>query len=362
MTTKTQYNALQELTSKDLHLKNKIVMAPMTRSRAINNLPNDLMATYYGQRASVGLIITEGTSPSPNGLGYSSIPGIYSNLQTDKWKKISTTVHKKEGKIFMQLMHTGRISHKENMPEGARILAPSAVRPSGEMWTDQSGMQPFPIPEAMSLEDINQSINEFTQAAENAINAGFDGIELHGANGYLLEQFLNPEVNKRNDTFGGSLENRIRYVYEVTKAVVQRIGAKKVGIRLSPFNTFNDMPLYDNVYETYQHLVEKLNSLDINYIHLVEGPSLNQDNGPSLLSKIREIFSNTIILNGGYDLERAEHAISSGQADLISFGRPLISNPDFVERLKNQWDIAEANPATFYSPGEKGYTDYPTFD
>ena len=343
---------------KDTILRNRIVMAPMTRSRAIGSIPNDLMAKYYGQRASAGLIVTEGVSPSPNGLGYARIPGIYNAEQAVGWEKIAEAVHRKGGKIFMLIMHTGRIAHSANIPDGAKVVGPSAVQADSNMWTDESGMQPLPEPEKMSEDEIREAIEEFTSAAENAVDAGFDGIELHGANGYLLEQFLNPHVNVRTDEYGGGVENRIRFVIEVVKSVAERIGAGKTGIRLSPYNTFNDMPEYDETFETYAALVEELNNLDIAYIHLVETAAQNYDDGLQLLTLLREKFDNLVIVNGGYDRESAEEVLKEGRADLVSFGSPFISNPDFPRRMKEGIPLTEPDNNTFYSADEKGYTDY----
>ncbi|MGZ5790400.1 MAG: alkene reductase, partial [Burkholderiaceae bacterium] len=228
-----------------LTLQNRLVMSPLTRNRATGNVPNALMVTYYSQRASVGLIITEGTSPSPNGLGYPRIPGIFSAAQVAEWKKVTDAVHAKGAKIFMQLMHTGRIGHPLNLPAGARMLAPSAVGAAGEIYTDAEGMKPHPVPQAMTEADIKATIAEYVQAAKNAVAAGFDGVELHGANGYLLEQFIRPNTNQRTDAYGGAIEGRARFVLEVVDGVIGAIGKDKVGIRLSPYGVFNDMPLYD---------------------------------------------------------------------------------------------------------------------
>ena len=243
----------------NINLKNRIVMSPMTRSRAIGNIPNELMAVYYGQRAGAGLIITEGTSPSPNGLGYSCIPGIFNEEQVEGWKKTSSAVHSKGGKIFVQLMHTGRIGHSANLPKGAKILAPSAVKPAGQIWTDAFKLQDYPVPTAMTIEEIQQTKQEYINAAKNAIKAGFDGIELHGANGYLLEQFLSPVSNKRNDNYGSSIENRCRFVLEVIKGVVEAIGKERIGIRLSPYGVASDMPHYPEIESTYKYLSEQCN-------------------------------------------------------------------------------------------------------
>ena len=257
-----------------IYLKNRIVMAPMTRSRAISNIPNELMAEFYGQRAAAGLIITEGTSPSPNGLGYARIPGIFTGVQVEGWKKITNTVHGKKGKIFVQLMHTGRIGHIANLPEGAKILAPSAVRPVGQIWTDTLGLQDYNIPAAMTIEEINYTKQEYISAASNAIIAGFDGIELHGANGYLLEQFLSPMSNKRNDNYGGSIENRCRFLLEVVSGAVEATGNERIGIRISPYGVASDMPHYPEIDNTYKYLAEQLNHLKVLYIHMVDHSSM----------------------------------------------------------------------------------------
>lgn len=343
-----------------IKLKNKIVMAPMTRSRAIGNIPNQLMAEYYEQRAAAGLIITEGTSPSPNGLGYSRIPGIYSDEQVEGWKKITEAVHSKGGKIFLQLMHTGRISHHENMPEDSVIIAPSAIKPKGQIWTDAHGLQDFPIPTEMNIEEIKHTQQEFITAASNAIIAGFDGIELHGANGYLLEEFLSPVSNIRKDDYGGSIENRCRFLLEIIEAAIKVIGKDRIGLRLSPYGIASDMPYYPEVDDTYKYLAEKLNSIGILYIHLVDHSGMGAPEVPFEIKKaIRKKFKYTLILSGGYTMESAERELESGLANLIAFGKPFINNPDLVERFTNNWQLSKKlDMNTFYSPGEKGYTDY----
>ncbi|MFV8342991.1 alkene reductase [Flavobacterium sp. XS2P39] len=342
-------------------LKNRIVMAPMTRCRAIGNIPNDLMAEYYNQRASAGLIITEGTAPSPNGLGYARIPGIFNALQVEGWKKITNAVHKKEGKIIVQLMHSGRISHPLNMPKGAVILAPSQVKAAGQMWTDSQGLQDFVVPNEMTSQDILHARTEYISAAENALFAGFDGVELHSANGYLLEEFLSPISNIRTDHYGGSIENRCRFVIEVAKSVAQAIGKEKTGIRLSPYGVASDMPHYPEIDATYDHLSKELNKLDIAYIHIVDHTAMGAPAVPLEIKKlIRHNFKNTLILGGGFDKESAEAAIKSGLTDLVAFGRPFISNPDLVEKFENNWPLSEdLNMDLFYTADEKGYTDYP---
>jgi N-ethylmaleimide reductase len=360
MTPSTRLSLFEPYDLAGMHLKNRIVMSPMTRSRATpDHIPTPLLATYYGQRATAGLIITEGTAPSPNGTGYARIPGIYSAEQVEAWKPVTQAVHAKGGKIVVQLMHTGRISHPLNMPEGSRILAPSAVKPAGQMWTDQQQMQDHPVPEAMSSEDIETAIQEFGVAAKNAIAAGFDGVELHGANGYLIEQFLNPNVNQRTDSYGGSVQNRSSFVLAAVDEVIAQIGAARTGIRLSPYGAASDMQPYDEVEETYAYLAEELNRRGIAYVHVVDHSSMGAPAVPqSVKDAIRSRFKNTVIRSGGFTKESAEEAISSGQADLIGFGRPFISNPDLVSRLEKGEPLAEWDMATFYSGGPEGYTDY----
>lgn len=344
-------------------VKNRIVMSPMTRCRAIGNVPNDLMAEYYGQRAGAGLIITEGTSPSPNGLGYARIPGIFSQEQIEGWKKVTKAVHTKDGKIFVQLMHTGRISHQLNLPEGAQIIAPSAVKPAGQMWTDAEQMQDFHEPKEMTAGELEETKTEFVKAAKNAMEAGFDGIELHSANGYLLEQFLSPISNVRTDNYGGSIENRCRFVIEVAQEVANAIGPEKVGIRLSPYGVASDMPHYPEIDATYKYLAEQLSNLNIAYIHVVDHSALGGPVVPLAIKQtIREAFKNTVILAGGHTKESAEAELQNGLGDLEAFGRPFINNPDLVERFENNLPLStDLKMDLFYSADEKGYTDYPVY-
>jgi N-ethylmaleimide reductase len=339
-------------------LANRIVMAPMTRSRAVGNLANDLMVQYYGLRASAGLIITEGISPSPDGLGYARIPGLFSQSQADSWRPVTDAVHRAGGRIFAQLMHTGRVSHPANMPAGARVLAPSALASPGEMWTDSQAMQPHPVPTAMSDADIEQAIGEFAAAARLAIQAGLDGVELHGANGYLIDQFLNTASNRRTDAWGGSIENRARFAVRVAQATAQAIGADRVGIRISPYGVFNGMAADAQTDALYLHLVKELNRLGLVYIHVVDHSSMGAPAvSPELKRQLRETFKGRYILSGGYDAQRAHADLSANRGDLVAFGRPFIGNPDLVERLGNGSTLASADPSTFYSPGAKGYTE-----
>jgi N-ethylmaleimide reductase len=343
-----------------LTLQNHLVMAPMTRNRATDNIPNALMAQYYTQRASAGLIITEGTSPSPNGLGYPRIPGIFSAAQAEGWKRVTDAVHPKGAKMFVQLMHCGRIGHPLNLPAGARLLAPSAVAAAGEMYTDAEGLKPHPVPQAMTATDIKTTIAEFVQAAKYAMTAGFDGVELHGANGYLLEQFIRPNSNQRTDGYGGSIENRARFVLEVAEAVIGAIGKDKVGIRLSPYGVFNDMPLYAAMEADYTYLAHQLNARGLVYIHLVDHSPMGAPPVPDAMKAIfRKTFKRTLILSGGYDAARAESDLAAGKGDLIAVARPFLANPDLVARWSSSADVNAPDMATFYTPGPKGYTDYP---
>ncbi|MDX1760713.1 MAG: alkene reductase, partial [Christiangramia sp.] len=314
---------------KGIELNNRAIMAPLTRARATDNIPNDLMLKYYRQRANAGLIISEGTAPSKNGLGYARIPGIFTEAQIEGWKKITETIHKENGKIFLQIMHTGRVSHEYNMADDAEILAPSPVALDGEMYTDQHGPQPYPVPKEMSLQEIEQAQEEFVQAARNAMEAGFDGVEIHSANGYLLDQFLNTATNKRSDEYGGSKENRSRFTLETTKKVTDAIGADKVGIRLSPYSSFNGTEIFEGIDEQFLYLAEKLNEFDLAYLHLVDNTSLGSpDVASSIFVKIREKFNGSLIRNGGFTKESAEKIISEGLTDLVAFGRSFIANPD----------------------------------
>ena len=346
-----------------LTLQNHVVMAPMTRSRAIGNIPNALMAEYYAQRATAGLIVTEGTTPSPNGLGYPRIPGIYSPAQIEGWKLVTSAVHARGAKIFLQLMHCGRIVHPLNMPPGARTLAPSAVGAAGEMYTDAEGLKPFPVPQAMTEKDIHATLAEFVQGAQNAVAAGFDGIELHAANGYLLEQFIRPNTNQRTDAYGGPIENRARFVLETAAATMAAIGKDRVGIRLSPFGVFNDMPAYDSMAADYTYLAEKLDASGIAYIHLVDHSPMGAPPVPeSIKTMFRQRFTRTLILCGGFDAARAESTLAAGKCDLIAVGRTFLANPDLLARWQSGAPLNAPNMDTFYTPGPAGYTDYPALN
>ncbi|MEI7680266.1 MAG: alkene reductase [Betaproteobacteria bacterium] len=343
-----------------LPLQNRFVMSPLTRCRALGNVPTDLMVEYYTQRASAGLIISEGTSPSANGIGYARIPGIYSAAQIAGWSKVTAAVHGQGAKMFMQIMHCGRIGHSLNVPAGGQILAPSALAAAGEMWTDSSGMQPNAMPTAMTEAQIKSTVAEYAQGAKNALDAGFDGVELHAANGYLLEQFIRPTSNQRTDAYGGSIENRARFVLEVVDAVVKAVGKDKVGIRLSPFGVFNDMPVYPELADEYAYLAEQLNARGLVYIHLVDHSPMGAPAVPdSIKAMFRKTFKGALILSGGYDAVRADKDIADGRCDLVAFGRPFLANPDFIARSKAGAPMNAPDMDSFYTADAKGYTDYP---
>lgn len=344
-----------------LSLKNRIVMAPMTRCRAVeDNLPNQLMAEYYAQRAEAGLIITEGTSPSRNGTGYPRIPGIWSERQAAGWGKVTSGVHKKGSIIFVQLMHTGRVGHPFNLPEGAELLAPSAIAAEGTMFTDGHGPQPYPVPRAMTEADVWTAVDEYTRAARNAIAAGFDGVELHGADGYLLEQFLSPHSNQRDDAWGGSVEKRIGFVIEVVKRVTAAIEPHRVGIRLSPYGTNGGVKAYPEIDQTYLELVARLVPYGLQYLHLADHSSLGAPKAPEALRRaLRRAWPRTVVLSGGLDCNLAEAALRDGKGDLFAFARAFLANPDLVTRMQRDLPLNAPDPATFYTPGPRGYTDYP---
>jgi len=349
------------LATASIQLANRTVMAPMTRSRAVDaNTPNALMAEYYGQRATAGLIITEGTSPSPNGLGYPRIPGLFNDAQVRGWRAVTDAVHAQGGKIFVQLMHTGRVTNVANMPAGAEVLGPMADVCPGEMYTDSHGMQSHSIPRAMTAADIAHSIEEYAKSAQLAIEAGFDGVELHAANGYLIEQFLNANVNQRTDAYGGSIEGRNRFALEVSRATSAAVGADRVGIRLSPYGVFNSTGAFPEVEAQYLALVQDLSKLGLQYVHVLDHSAMGAPSVPSeLKSRLRAAFRGSFILAGGFDRASAESALKAGQADLIAFARPFLANPDLVERMRANAALNAVDMTTFYTPGPNGYTDYP---
>jgi N-ethylmaleimide reductase len=306
------------------------------------------------------LIVTEGVSPSPNGLGYARIPGLFNEAQVAGWKLVTDVVHAKGGKIFVQLMHTGRVSHQDNLPTGAQVVGPSPEICPGEMWVDKTGsMQPHTAPHVLSEIEIKNVVQEYANAAKLAIQAGFDGIELHAANGYLMEQFLNPNVNKRTDSYGANIAGRNRFVLEVADACVKTIGATKVGIRISPQGVFNSTGDFPELEPQFLALSRDLSKLGLVYLHLVDHSAMGAPAvSAELKKKIRQAFSGTYIAVGGFTAQTAETVLEAKEADLIAFGRPFISNPDLVEKLKTGAALTDPDMSTFYTPGEKGYTNY----
>jgi N-ethylmaleimide reductase len=348
---------------RSLKLANRTVMSPLTRSRATEAAtPNALMVEYYAQRATAGLIITEGTSPSPNGIGYARIPGLYNDAQVKGWKAVTDAVHAKGGKIVIQFMHCGRISASLNLPAGAEVIGPTNVAAPGDMYTDTQGMQPHAQPRAMTEADIDYTIKEYVKAAKLAIDAGFDGVELHGANGYLIEQFLNANVNTRTDGYGGSIEGRNRFALEIARQAAAAIGADKVGIRLSPYGVFNGTGPYADLDAQYLALVKELSDIGLMYIHVLDHSAMGAPAVPEKIkAALRNAFHGPFILAGGFsDAKAAENALKEDKADLIAFGRAFLANPDLVKRLQKGAALNPPDMSTFYTPGEKGYTDYPS--
>lgn len=342
-------------------LPNRLVMAPLTRNRAgAGNVPHELNALYYAQRASAGLIVSEATQISPQGVGYPGTPGIHSAEQVEGWKLVTKAVHDRGGRIFLQLWHVGRISHPSLQPNGALPVAPSAIAPEGTASTYE-GEKPFVTPRALETEEIAGIVEDYRQAAQNALDAGFDGVEIHGANGYLIDQFLRDGSNQRSDQYGGSIENRTRFALQVVEAVTNVWGADRVGIRLSPSGTFNSMSDSDPQ-ALFSYLAQQLDRYNLAYIHIVE-PRI--DNGAPAGQNLtagffRSVYSGTIIAAGGHDKASGEATVANGEADLIAYGRWYISNPDLAERFAADVDLNPYDRSTFYGGSEKGYTDYPT--
>lgn len=345
-----------------ISLKNRFVMAPLTRNRAAEGMvPTYMMVEYYRQRASAGLIITEATLVSADGVGYPNIPGIFSKDQVEGWKKVTSAVHQAGGKIVMQLWHCGRVGHS-SMLDGKLPMAPSAIKPAGDVMTYE-GMKPYETPREMTLEDIERFKENFRQAAHNALTAGFDGVEVHGANGYLLDQFLRDGSNQRNDKYGGSLENRARLLLEVVEDVCRIWGADRVGVRLSPIQPFNDVS--DSHPEaTFTYAVEKLDKFGLAYLHITE---MGRDNpgaaGPFFqISKLKPLWHGVYMTNFDLSLDEANQAIAEGKAELVSFGKLFIANPDLPIRFIKKAPLNEPDPNTFYGGDERGYTDYPSLE
>ena len=337
-----------------LELRNRFVMAPMTRNRTPDTVPNALNAEYYAQRAGAGLIVSEGVQPSAVGQGYPGTPGLHTDAQTEGWRGVADAVHAEGGTIVAQLMHAGRISHPDLI--GTTPVSASATRPAGQVFTP-SGMKDFETPRALDQDELPGVVAEYVDAARRAVAAGLDGVELHAANGYLLHQFLADGVNTRTDAYGGSPQNRARFVVEVARAVVDAVGAHKVGIRISPGGTFNDIRETE-VDATYTALLEGLAPLGLLYLHVIADADSGYAEG------LRKQFDGPVVVNTGFagpsDLATAQQVVDEGHGDLFSIGRAFISNPDLVERLRTGAPLAEPDPSTFYGGGEKGYTDYPS--
>ena len=336
-------------------LRNRLVMAPMTRSRAqADGVPGALAAEYYAQRAGIGLIVSEGVQPSDDGQGYMATPGIYTDAHVAGWRKVTEAVHGKGGCFFIQLMHAGRMSHPDNTPHHRQGVAPSAIAPGGQKMFTPKGMQDIPAPRALSTQEVRQTVQDFRHAARRAVEAGADGVEIHGANGYLVQQFLAPSANARTDEYGGSIENRARFAIEVAAAVAGEIGADRTAMRLSPGNTLGGIAEGAQGPDLYRYLVPELGKLGLVYLHL-----MHLGNEP-LLADIRKLWPGALIVNRpGRPREQAGADVAAGLADLEAYGQMVLANPDFVERLKTGAALNPAQPATFFGGGAQGYTDYP---
>jgi N-ethylmaleimide reductase len=346
-----------------LTLPNRLVMAPLTRNRATppGMVPGPLAAEYYGQRASAGLLITEASQVSQQGMGYQDTPGIYSKDQVEGWRKVTDRVHANGGRIFIQIWHVGRVSHTALQPGGGKPVAPSAIRAKGKTFVNNQFVD-MSEPRALDLSEIPGIIDDFRRGAANALAAGFDGVEIHGANGYLLDQFAKDGSNKRMDAYGGSIENRAKLMLEVSKAVVTEVGAERTGIRISPVTPANDVS-DSNPQPLFDHIVDGLEALRLTYIHVIEGATGGpRDIAPFDYASLRKRFKRAYIANNGYDFALAEKMLADNAVDLIAFGKPFISNPDLVERLKRGAKLNEWDKATFYGGGAKGYTDYPALE
>lgn len=347
-------------------LKNRVVMAPMTRARSEEDgTPNELMATYYAQRAEAGLIVSEAVNISPEGSGFLKTPSIYSDRHVDGWQRVTDAVHNQGGRFFMQLWHVGRIGHPENMLPGLHPVAPSAI-PFDRLVVTANGQQPVPVPRALSTAEVGQTVEDFARAAYLAVAAGCDGVEIHAANGYLPSQFLHESSNHRTDAYGGSLAKRARFVIELAQACALAVGSSRVGVRLTPFNVFNGAYSADDA-QVYQYLIPSLAELDLGYLHVVGTEvSGNQSvqivdgkSGVDVLGFVRPLWPHLLIAAGEYDLARAQADITRGRADLIAFGRDFIANPDLVTRLREGHQLTERRPSDWYGSGAKGYIDYP---
>lgn len=351
----------------DITLQNRIIMAPLTRMRSKQpgNVPYAINAEYYAQRATAGLIISEATQISQQGQGYPATPGIHSPEQVTGWKLVTDALHKKGGKIFLQLWHVGRISHSSHQPDGKPPVAPSGIKPTGKVFTADWKQADYETPHALTIPEIESILEDYRHSAQNAKQAGFDGVEVHGANGYLLDQFLQDGSNKRDDRYGGSIENRARLLLEAVDVAVGVWGKGRVGVRLSPYGTFNDMSDSDPV-ALFTYVLEQLNSRSIAYVHVIEpratsagGSDAVAQDAPSASKLFRKSFAGMFVSAGGYTPETAKLAVQNGDADAVAFGRLYIANPDLPERIKAGAALNSYNRATFYGGAEKGYTDYP---
>ncbi|PZD73793.1 N-ethylmaleimide reductase [Acaryochloris thomasi RCC1774] len=345
-----------------INLENRIIMAPLTRGRAgVERIPNELMVEYYQQRTSAGLIISEATQISEAAAGWAETPGIYSDAQVKGWQAITNAVHQRGGKIVLQLWHTGRASHPDFQPGGIRPISASEITPLGEVHTPL-GKKPYVTPRAIDTEEISGIVEQYAEATRKAKSAGFDGVEIHAANGYLIDQFLRDGSNQRTDAYGGSIANRARFLLEVTEGVVNAWSADRVGIRLSTTSSFNDMRDSDPV-ATFTHVAEALNAFQLAYLHVLEalpGHMLAEKGEPTVYPHMRKGFQGPMIINGGYDAVTGGDAIATHQADAIAYGVPFIANPDLPERFAQNADLNAPDPDTFYTSGPEGYTDYPT--
>lgn len=349
---------LEPATFGALNLRNRVVMAPMTRNRATAaSVPTAVMAEYYAQRAGAGLIVVEGTSPAPEGVAYIRMPGIWSDEQVDAWGKVNQAIKKNEGLAVLQLMHGGRISSVHNKPySGVRTVAPSAVLAAGEVWTDAAGLQKFDMPEALSLDEVKQTVDQYGRAAKNAIAAGFAGVEFHCTSGYLPMQFIGVNSNLRQDSYGGDLQGRLRFPVECMLAMADAIGAERVGLRVCPGNPFNDIVDPDPI-ATYTHLLKSIAHLPWAYLHIMKSPLPDID----AFKLAKDHFKGAIILNDGFTPESAEDALMSGLGDAVSFARSFIGNPDLVSRIQSHQPLAKFDRKTLYTDGAQGYSDYPVF-
>lgn len=347
------------ITVGDIELPNRIIMAPLTRNRAgKGNVPTDLNALYYAQRATAGLLITEATPVSEMGHGYPATPGIHNPDQVEGWKKVTQAVHDKGGRIFCQLWHVGRISHPSLLPNNTLPVAPSAIKPAGQAFTYE-GLQDFVTPRELTVDELPGIVADYVQATKYALEAGFDGVEVHAANGYLLDQFLRNGTNRRLDNYGGSIANRTRLLREVLEGVIGAIDSERVGVRISPVNPFNDISDTDPQ-QLFDHVARELSEFGLAYLHVVEGGMGGVDTVPFDFAELRRNFTGLYMANQGYDKARGNEAIAEGRADMVAFGELYIANPDLVERFAEDAPLNQPNRDTYYGGGEEGYTDYPT--